>query len=120
MMENEKKIIVLAFAEFFLISFFVFLVLLVLTLDILVLGQGMTETSLTELSQEGLLLVSAVFFGINAWRKPSARGFLVLVTGFFSCMLLRELDSFFDSIVYHGFWFWPTLAVAVSSVIYAF
>jgi hypothetical protein len=119
-MKNEKKTIIVAFADFLLISFLVFLAFLVLTQDILVLGQGITENSLTELSQEALLLVSAVLFGINAWRNSSSRGFLVLVTGFFSCMLIRELDSLFDSFVYHGFWVWPALAVAFGSALYAY
>jgi hypothetical protein len=78
---------------------------------------GVGESSITEFSQETLLLALAVCFEYAAWRHVNSRGLFVLMAGFFSCMLVRELDSIFDK-VWHGFWFWPALLIAFISISY--
>jgi len=80
-------------------------------IDVSVLKNGVGEISVTEFTQETLLATSAAIFFYRAWRKPEMRGFLILVAGFFTCMLIRELDVFFDYI-WHGFWFWPAILTA--------
>src|SRR5690554_8102983 len=52
-------------------------------LDIVVLENGLPEVGVTETMQAVLLLASAVLFARKVRRNPKARGFLVLVTGFF-------------------------------------
>lgn len=84
-------------------------------IDVSVLKNGVGEISVTEFTQETLLATSAAIFFYRAWRKPAMRGFLALVAGFFTCMLIRELDVFFDHI-WHGFWFWPAIITAGASI----
>ncbi|NVK23761.1 MAG: hypothetical protein HWE10_02430 [Gammaproteobacteria bacterium] len=86
--------------------------------DILVLQNNMGETSITELLQQILLLVAVVVFYVNAKLDKAGRAFWVLVAGFFGCMFLRELDHYMDAIV-HGFWFYPTMALAIGTIFYS-
>lgn len=76
------------------------------------------EFSVTEIVQTVLLLTSVIVFWSAARQRPQSRGFLILVAGFLSCMLIREQDSWLDY-VFHGFWFWPAIFVAGASITYA-
>lgn len=80
-------------------------------LDIVIFSNGMGEISFTELSQSLLLSMTILLYGRMAWKVEQQRGFFILVTGFFSCMLIREQDAFFDLIA-HGAWLFPALFVA--------
>ncbi|MFN3409992.1 MAG: hypothetical protein ACK45B_13415 [Limisphaerales bacterium] len=73
------------------------------------------EASLTEISQAVLLLGATALCWLRAWQQPAARGFALLVGGFFACMLIRELDGWLDG-VWHGFWLWPALLTAGASI----
>lgn len=115
-MDEAKKSIRAAIAEFLFLSLFVLSVPLFLAIDILVIEHGVQETSLTELSQGVLLFVCALRFGIGAWSCPQSRGFLVLVTGFFSCLFIREMDAFLDKMAFHGFWVWPAALLALAAI----
>ena len=81
-------------------------------------GSGISETSITELSQEALLLTSGILTGFVAWRFPAVRSLMVLFTGLLGCMLIRELDALFDKIS-HGFWLYPAIVFAVGTFLYA-
>lgn len=87
-------------------------------LDAIVLQNDLPEAGVTETVQAVLLLVSALLFARKAQRNPEARGFLVLVAGFFLVMLIRELDYYLDVIV-HGFWVYPALLVTAAAIGYA-
>ena len=80
--------------------------------------QGNSESSWTEYAQEFCLLVAIILFAFSAKLYPQARGFLVLVTGFFATMLIREADDLFNQIQ-HGFWKYPALMVTLLTVLYA-
>ena len=84
-------------------------------LDVEVLHDGLTEISVTEISQSILLLLSTLLFCLEAKRRPYARGFLVLVAGFFACMFIREQDYFLDLILREG-WLFLAVPTAVVSV----
>ena len=79
---------------------------------------SISEASITEVSQEMLILAAAFLFGFTAWRCPELRAMLVLFAGLFGCMFIRELDAVFDS-VFHGFWLYPTLLLAAGTIFYA-
>lgn len=81
-------------------------------IDVRWMNNGVHETSFTEIAQELLLLAVALLFFHGAWRRPEVRPTLVLVGGFFTCMLIRELDFLFDELS-HGSWVWFALTVAV-------
>ncbi len=117
-MNTTQKRIVSAIAESLLLSLATLMVPLFLATDVLFLDNDVSETSLTEVTGEALLFASSAMFGISAWRRPKARGFLVLVCGSFVCMFIRELDALFD-LVFHGFWFWPAAITAAASIGYA-
>jgi hypothetical protein len=116
-MEMCQNKIVRSIGEFFLLSLLSLTVPGFVFIDSVIIGDGVGESSITEFVQETLLMVSAMCFGYAAWRHKDSRGFFVLIAGFFSCLLVRELDSFFDNFR-HGFWFWPALLVALISITY--
>lgn len=74
-----------------------------------------SDHSLTEWCQAALLLFCATIFWRLAWKRAVERGWLVLVAGLFSAMLIRELDHYFD-LVRHGFWVYPALGVTLLAV----
>lgn len=117
-MNDDCTKILRATAEFLLLAVLTAAVPLIVYVDSVVLGNGVSEYSMTELLEDVLLLFAAVEFLVEAWERPDARGFLVLAGGFFACMLIRELDFLFD-MVHHGFWLYPALVTAVASVVVA-
>lgn len=89
-------------------------------LDVVVIGHGMPELSVTEISQESALLVSTLLIYVLVFKLPSQRGFLLLVAGMLLSMFIRELDYLFDKIR-HGFWKYPvTLVVLLTFALAAF
>ena len=117
-MQTSLHKISLAAVEFFILLILAILPAISVYTDIVILGNDIGEISVTEIAQETLLLLSAIIFWYGAWKKPTSRGFLVLVAGFLTSMFIREMDGFFDEI-WHGFWFWPALIMAMVSIGYA-
>ena len=103
---------------FILISLLSAGVISVINIDYFFLENNLSEQSLTEIFQQLLLLASVAIFTWSAYKEQESRTFFILVAGFFGCMFLRELDYYFDMIV-HGFWFYPTLLLAISVIIYS-
>ncbi|WP_165310039.1 hypothetical protein [Vibrio ziniensis] len=100
-----------------------FVLLLMLTpialyLDLIVFQNGVGEISVTEMLQELFILDCALIFAVSAKRNVSSRGLYILVSFFFVCVLIRELDHFFD-LIWHGFWLIPALTVALSAIGYS-
>ena len=87
-------------------------------IDVRWMNNGVHETSFTEIAQELMLLVIALLFFHAAFRQPAARPMLVLIGGFFTCMLIRELDFLFDELS-HGSWVWFALAAAAVCIVIA-
>nr|WP_067297995.1 hypothetical protein [Marinobacterium profundum] len=107
-----------ALFRFFVLVVAILWVPLALILDTSVFNDEVSEVSVTELSQEALLLCSAVLFWLLSARRPFGRGFYTLVAGFFSCMFIREQDAFFDLIA-HGFWVYPALLMTLITLLIA-
>ncbi|MDL2307916.1 transporter [Desulfovibrio sp. OttesenSCG-928-C06] len=80
-----------------------------LYLDLVVLGNGVYEQSLTEVAQALILLAMVACYLRLAARKPEYRSTYVLIAGFFACMLVREMDFYLDEL-------WFPLALAVTLV----
>ncbi|ERK17067.1 hypothetical protein L579_3962 [Pantoea sp. AS-PWVM4] len=80
-------------------------------IDVNWMNDAMKETSFTEVTQEIMLAINAGLFFIASRQRPA----LILVGGFFTCMLIRELDFLFD-IIKHGCWVWFALAVTAASL----
>ncbi|MBE3609471.1 transporter [Campylobacter sp. RM12916] len=81
--------------------------------------ESIGEISLSEITQEMILLIICVIYAMCIKNKAKFHRLSVLIFGFFTTMLIRELDAFFDEIR-HGSWIYPTLLVAISSIAYAF
>lgn len=103
---------------FILISLLSAGVITTIKIDFFFLENNLSERSLTELFQQLLLLASTAIFMWSANKVEESRTLFVLVSGFFGCMFLRELDYYFDMIV-HGFWFYPTIILASLVITYA-
>lgn len=117
-MPNTRRKIALSAAELFVLAGLMVAVPVIVKIDSAATGHGPAEWSLTELTQEALLALSAVVFWLGAWKRPQARGSLVLVAGLFTTMLVREIDFFLDKIA-KGFWVYPASVVAIAVIIYA-
>ncbi len=105
-------------AEFLTLSMLCGLVVITLMAIINFSDDPITESSPVEYIEQLLLSLNVVFFLMVAANHPSHRRFALLIAGFFSCMLIRELDSFFDEI-FHGFWKYPAILLAAITVFYA-
>ncbi|WP_245621479.1 hypothetical protein [Enterovibrio calviensis] len=116
---TQKTAILSAFGHFFLFSILVALPVAILKLDLNVLKNDISEQSLTEYSEKLLLVATILCYLYVAKIDPSFRRFSALVIGFFACMLIRELDKFFDDWVMHGFWKYPVTLVAASAILYS-
>jgi hypothetical protein len=91
---------------------------LMIYLDVQAIKDSVGEISLTEVSQALCLLLTVTLFARTAWQQAESRGFYVLVTGFFLCMLIREHDFLFD-LIRHGAWVYPALAVTLAALLMA-
>ncbi|MTD28077.1 hypothetical protein [Erwinia sorbitola] len=83
--------------------------------DVAWMNDAVREASLTEATQEVILLVITLLFFFRAWRSPAQRQIDLLVGGFFGCMLIREMDFLFDNLS-HGSWFWFALTLTLACV----
>lgn len=119
-MENNIKFILNEFLQFIqhaLITIVFLLIMFgIIYVDMKQFG-SIPELSLTEITQEILLLSSACIFSLIAY-KHQRRG-VWLVAGFLFCMFVRELDIVFD-MIFHGAWKYIALFVAVFFIFLAF
>ncbi len=86
-------------------------------IDILILKNSMGEISLTEIAQELLLGIIISIFIYNAFRYPKIKYGMILIAGFFSCLLIRELDFVFDKIF--SSWLYFALIIVLFCLILA-
>lgn len=112
-----KKVFRKRILFFFIVSLTSVFPAVALYLDIVVLGHGMPEVSVTEISQELCVLIAV----LSAFycSKQGDKGFYELVVGFFLVVLIREFDMFLDDIS-HGFWKYPAFLVFLFSVYRAY
>lgn len=103
--------------RFFWLAFVVTIPPLCLYFDIRAFGDRIPEQSFLEITQEIFLFICIGLFSFLAYRNVADRVFATMAAAFFACLLIRELDAFFDLIV-HGFWKYLATPVAVAAVIY--
>lgn len=114
-MRNDLTIIGREIAVFLMAALVLALTIVPVYIDVAWMNDALHETSFTETTQEIMLAMIAALFFIAARRRPAQRGALTLVAGFYSCMLIRELDFVFD-VIQHGSWVWFALAVTAGSL----
>lgn len=93
-------------------SVFILLAMSAIYVDVYFMDNALHENSVTEILQEIILAGIAVLFFWCATKRPEIRGGLILIGGFYLCMLIRELDDIFD-MIRHGSWLWFALTTAV-------
>lgn len=118
-MTEHFKYILMKFINFIFILILVTLPILTVRYDVLTLHNNIPEQSLTEWSEEILLTITAgSFLFISLTDRKYHHGF-ILISAFFYCILIRELDSFFDNLVFHGFWIYPAIITAITALYYS-
>lgn len=95
-------------------SFLVFCMAMIY-IDVAWMHNALHETSFTEITQAVMLTLLAALFFRAASQRPEQRSALILVGGFYTCMLIRELDYLFD-LIRHGAWLWFALATTAASL----
>lgn len=91
---------------------------LALRIDFVLLGGSISETSVTEMLEQFLLLVASGAFAYLAKQRNEIKHAAVLISAFFAVLFIRELDFWFDQIS-HGSWVYPAILVAGSAIFYA-
>ncbi|MEN0036657.1 MAG: hypothetical protein AAGC78_06300 [Cellvibrio sp.] len=89
-----------------------------LFIDLKVIGNGVSEQSVTEIAQLVMLALTIGCFILLAQKKSTERYFFLLAAAFFACMLIRELDALFDLIA-HGLWLYVAAPIALTAIINA-
>lgn len=105
--------------EFILLVAIMALIPFIISVDISVLKNGLSEISITEFAQESFIFIAALVFFLKLRTEPESRGLLILICGLFSMMFIREGDFYLD-FVYHGFWKVPVLIVLISTLYYSY
>lgn len=77
--------------------------------------QGIPELSFTETLQ-GLALVCINLCFYKMIKAPNVGAGSLLVFGFFTALLIRECDFWFDKIT-HGFWFYPAMFTTLITLV---
>ncbi len=86
--------------------------------DIIILKNSIGEISVTEIIQEFLLGIIVILFIYNSFRYPKIKYGMILIAGFFSCLLIRELDFIMDKMPFP--WFYVAMAIALFCIVLAF
>ncbi len=102
-------------ARFICLALVVSIAPVCLYVDLKVLGNGVSEQSLTEILQVVFLFLSASSFVFIAAKKTEDRSFSLLAAAFFACMIVREMDAVFDLIA-HGFWKYVAAPIAIIAI----
>lgn len=119
-MQTELQTLLRAIKQFLIYSLAASVAIGMLCLDVTLTGNQFGEYSGVQITQELMLLSVIILFSILAIKRPEIRQSSILIAGFFGCMFIRELDSFFD-LISHGFWIYPALAItAVCLIIVSF
>jgi len=100
---NYMKNIFVYIFEFLILILLMMVPPLFVWIDFTILKTNLSEYSLTEFTQEFLILTSFVILLYKTYKNRGNRGFLILFVGLFMVMFIREGDYFWDKIM-NGLW----------------
>ncbi|WP_416414218.1 hypothetical protein [Pantoea sp. App145] len=104
---------------FFLISaVFITAMMFSVYIDVNWMHNALHENSLSEVLQEVILALITGMFFVTSINRIEIRSGLILIGGFYACMLIRELDFLFDYIK-HGCWVWFALFTSAVCIVLA-
>lgn len=115
MKNNQVKFLLF---EFLALTILMLLIPFFISVDITILKNGLSETSITELMQEFFIFISAIIFYKVSSREVESKGLFILISGLFIIMFIREADYYLDTI-FHGFWKVPALIILITTLYYA-
>lgn len=118
-MRSDINIIISKFINFIFLLMILTIPIAIINYDVIYLKDNIPEQSLTEYTQELLLFGCSMSFAYLGITRVLYRRCAFLVAAFFACLLIRELDLFFDQLVFHGFWVYPASIIAIIALIYA-
>ena len=116
---DSIKVIFQALITVFVIVAISILVNVSIHLDYVYLNSSVGEISITENLQLVMLAISSWCFLSIYLNNESVSHAAILISGFFSVMVIREMDFLFD-MIHHGFWVFPALGVASLSCFKAY
>ena len=116
MKNNQVKYLLF---DFLALAILMALIPFFISIDITVLKNELSETSITEFMQEFFILISAIIFYKASSKEPESKGIFILLAGLFTMMFIREGDYYLDTI-FHGFWKLPVAIVLIATLYYAF
>lgn len=99
--------------DFFLVSALFLLIPAFVFMDVVYFGHGMSEYGFVENYQLLSLLLITTYCWQNIYIYKDKRSFNIMLLGFFTIILIRELDWLFD-FVSHGFWKYIALLIMIS------
>lgn len=117
-MNHSLRFLLLRFAQFFGFAAIGTIPFLAVYCDLFLLNNSVQEQSIVEYCQDAILAIMALLFAKQAQQQAEYRSGFVLITGFILCMLIREMDQFFDQFR-HSLWILPASIVAIVSITYA-
>lgn len=100
-----------AAGRFFMLALMMTIPIIAMRIDVMVLNNNIGEVSVTEATQQIFLAMTLGCFWYITRKSTDLRYFGFLACGFFACMLLRELDSYFDDLL-PGTWKGPVIITA--------
>ena len=109
---KNNLVILKAIASFIGAAFTCFITFGVAFTDIILFPEDkFSEQGLVENTQTFLLLASSVIYCFIGRRENNK--FYILIICFLLCLMIRELDAFFDTYLFHGSWVYFALASTV-------
>lgn len=100
---NDRSVISATLVEGMVLLLGAALVPVVVFSDRHIFMNGLSEHSRTEILQAVLTALAASIYWLRSIHLPLYRSFLQALAGFFTIVLVREMDFYLDY-VYHGFW----------------
>lgn len=92
---------------------------IVIYIDVFFLKNNLSERSLTELAQSLFLIIIILQFKKTSHISKDYQAACVLICGFFSVLLIRELDYYFD-MIFHGAWKYFAIPIALIAICFSF
>ncbi len=108
-MSDDIKTIVIGFVQFLIAA-----VIGVLAFELYLYSavKPLTTENWIEVMEEVLLALGSLLFIVSAQRERAWRGAMWLIHGFFTAILIRELDAYFD-MIRHGSWKYALIAYLI-------
>ena len=80
---------------------------------------GFSEISFTEYTQSFMLFFSSILYAVSIKRVRRCKRALILLSGAFMAMFIREQDKYLDACFWHSAWIIPAYTVIMLAIYFA-